>query len=151
MSDAGVDAAEMGGVTAGVSPKSRAKYAKTKLLSLGDLDGRTQAARYAREKRAEVVADLGGEDGLSTLERIAVDNVVLLAALVNDVGIRWLRGEDVETESVPTLANSFNRTAAAIGWQRRAKDVTPSIHEYVASKRSRSTTDDTTAVEDEVP
>ena len=82
--------------------------------------------------RDEVIGDLGGEDHLSTLERIAVDNVVLTAAMLRDAGVRWLIGQPVDPNVVATLQNTFNRSAMALGWQRRAKDVTPSLKDYLA-------------------
>lgn len=103
---------------------------KVRLLTLEDLDGRTKAAQYVRETRSEVVADLGGEDGLSTLERVAVDNVVLTAAMLRDAGVRWLQGEQIDANAVATLQNTFNRSASSLGWQRRARDVTPDLRTY---------------------
>ena len=41
------------------------------------------------------MADLGGEEHLSTLERAAVGTVALLDAMAKDVAARWLRGESV--------------------------------------------------------
>ncbi|MCA6112484.1 hypothetical protein [Bradyrhizobium cenepequi] len=40
--------------------------------------------------------DLGGEHQLSTLERIAVDNVAMLDAMTKDAAARWLNGEQVD-------------------------------------------------------
>ena len=105
---------------------------KVRLLTLDDLDGRTNAAKYVRETRDEVIGDLGGEGHLSTLERIAVDNVVLTAAMLRDAGVRWLIGQTVDPNVVATLQNTFNRSAMALGWQRRARDVTPSLKDYLA-------------------
>lgn len=107
---------------------------KVRLLTLDDLDGRTKAAQYVRETRRDIVADLGGEDGLSTLEQVAVDNVAVLDAMLKDAATRWLQGHELEVSVIATLTNSFNRTAAVLGWQRRAKDVTPDLQSYLAHK-----------------
>ena len=103
---------------------------KVRLLTLEDLDGRTRAAQCLRETRSDIAADLGGDDGLSTLERIAVDNVAMMAAMLKDAGARWLQGQSLEVADIATLNNTFNRTAAALGWQRRAKDITPDLSAY---------------------
>ena len=97
---------------------------KVRLLSLDDLDGRTRAAQQVRETRQAILADCGGEADLSTLERIAVDNCALLDALVKDAAARWLGGEELDVAVLGTLTNSFNRTAAVLGWKRRPRDVT---------------------------
>lgn len=107
---------------------------KVRLLTLDDLDGRTRAAQIVRETRQEVTADLGGADQLSALERGAIDNVSLLDAMIKDAGARWLTGEPIDASSIATLINSFNRTAAVLGWQRRARDVTPSIEDFIKTR-----------------
>src|SRR5262245_61647634 len=89
---------------------------KVRLLTLADLDRRTRAFQHINNTRAEVLADLGGEDQLSTFERIAADNVAILDAMLKDVSARWLHGEAVDVTTVVALQNTFNRTAAALGW-----------------------------------
>lgn len=104
---------------------------KVRLLTLDDLDGRTRAAQHVRDTRQEVMSDLGGPDQLSTLEKSAVDHVSLLDAMTKDAGARWLQGDPIDVASIATLVNAFNRTAAILGWQRRAKDVTPDLNSYL--------------------
>jgi hypothetical protein len=45
-----------------------------RLLTTADLDRRTKASQIALEIRSAIMADLGGEDRLSTLERLMVEN-----------------------------------------------------------------------------
>jgi hypothetical protein len=123
-------------IEAGRPPETGGK-GKTRLLTLEDLDGRTRAAQHVKETRAEVCSDLGGEDRLSALERAAVDHVSLLDAMIKDVAARWLMGESIEVASIATLVNAFNRSAGVLGWQRRPRDVTPSLHQLLAMKESR--------------
>lgn len=115
-------------------PAETPSKGKVRLLTLDDLDGRTRAAQQVRDTRQAIFNDCGGEDGLSTLERIAVDNCALLDALTKDAAARWLGGEELDVAVLGTLTNSFNRTAAVLGWKRRPKDVTPSLSAYIASK-----------------
>jgi hypothetical protein len=115
--------------------KSRAR--KVRLLSLDDLDGRTHAAQFVHDTREAIIRDIAGDEAqLSTLERVAVDNAALTAAMIRDAGVKWLQGAEVDPAAVATLANTFNRTAAALGWQRRVKDVTPDLRDYLASNRT---------------
>jgi hypothetical protein len=44
---------------------------KARLLDLRDLDQRTKSAQLAMRIKADIIADLGGEEQLSTLERLA--------------------------------------------------------------------------------
>lgn len=105
-------------------PAEAAPKGKVRLLTLDDLDGRTRAAQQVRETRQAIMADCGGEDALSTLERIAVDNVALLDALTKDAAARWLSGQEIDVAAIGTLMNSYNRTAAVLGWKRRPRDIT---------------------------
>lgn len=114
-------------ISSGSQPKPSGKV---RLLTLEDLDGRTRAAQQVRETRAAVMDDLGGEDRLSTLERLAADNVALVAAMIADTGARWLQGEQLDPSAIATLQNTFNRTAQILGWQRRARDITPDLKTY---------------------
>ena len=107
---------------------------KLRLLTLDDLDKRTRAAQFAMDTRDRVCADLGGVDNLTTLEAILCDNVAVNAAMLTDMKVRWLRGDDVDVSVVATLQNCFNRTAAALGIGRRAKELTPSLANYLETK-----------------
>ena len=107
---------------------------KIRLLTLDDLDGRTLAARHVQEMRSAIVSDLGGEERLSVLERAATDHVALTAGMIRDVSVRWLQGQETDPANLATLVNAFNRTAAILGWQRRAKDISaPALRDYVAT------------------
>lgn len=118
-----------------IEADSAPKGGKVRLLSLDDIDGRTRAAQHVKNTRQDVIADLGGEEQLSTLERAAVDHVALLDAMAKDVGARWLQGEAVDPSAVPTLVNAFNRSAAILGWRRRSKDVTPDLADYMRTDK----------------
>ena len=79
----------------------------------------------------QVVVD---EERLSVLERAATDHVALTAGMIRDVSVRWLQGQETDPANVATLVNAFNRTAAILGWQRRAKDISaPALRDYVAT------------------
>ena len=47
---------------------------------------------------------------------------------------RSLLGIPLDVTEIATLQNTFNRTAAVLGWQRRARDTTPTISEYAARR-----------------
>jgi hypothetical protein len=122
-------------IEADSAPSAGTQRGKVRLLTLDDLDGRTRAAQHVRDTRQEVIGDLGGAEQLSTLERASVDHVALLDAMVKDAAARWLQGEAIDPTGVTTLVNTFNRSAAALGWRRRAKDVTPDLHDYMRTDK----------------
>lgn len=100
---------------------------KVRLLTMSDLDRRTAASKHALATKDAITADLGGEDQLSTLERLQVENAALDAAVLRDMQARWLMGQDISLGDMIALENVFNRTAAALGTTRRPKDVSPAL------------------------
>jgi hypothetical protein len=96
---------------AAATPPERA--GKVRLVTMADLDRRTKAAQVATATRAAIMADLGGEERLSTLECIMVENAAMSAAVLRDAHVRWMQGEPVPVSELATLENTFNRTAAA--------------------------------------
>ncbi|MGA9562652.1 MAG: hypothetical protein WBR32_16560 [Pseudolabrys sp.] len=124
----------------GASEPSPSRGGKTRLLSLDDLDRRTRAFQTAHDMKHAIIADLGGAEQLSTLELIQAENAAVDAAVLRDLQVRWLRGDEVEASVLATIENVFNRTAAMLGTKRRTKDVLPSLDQY-AAMRSVSTED----------
>jgi hypothetical protein len=100
-------------------------------LDLSDLDQRTNAAKLAQQVRANIISDLGGEDQLSTLERLACEHAALASAVVADSYTRWLKGEQIALSELATVQNAFLRVAGSLGFSRRAKDISKSIDTYL--------------------
>ena len=110
------------------TPPERA--GKVRLVGWNQLDRRFKAAQTADATRSAIMADLGGADRLSTLERLQAENAAMSAAMLRDLQIRWLNGEEISITEMVSLENVFNRTAAALGTTRRPKDVL-SIDSYL--------------------
>ena len=104
---------------------------KARLLDLRDLDQRTNAAKLAQSVKSAILADLGGEENLSTLERLACEHAALASAVVADSYARWLKGEQIALAELATVQNAFLRVAGSLGFSRRAKDVTTTIEKYL--------------------
>jgi hypothetical protein len=104
---------------------------KCRLTNLADLDRRSAAYKAAERVRIDIINDLGGEDQLSTLERLAAQHAALASALVADSYGRWLKGEPIALTEIATVQNTFLRVASSLGFSRRAKDVTKSIESYL--------------------
>jgi glutathione S-transferase len=108
------------------------KAGKLRLLTLGHLDGRTAAARRARELIEVIQTDLGGGDRLSEGERQLVQRAAVLGAYIESCEVKWLGGEAVDLADYLAAINAQRRVLATIGLERRARNVTPSVAEYVA-------------------
>jgi hypothetical protein len=116
-----------------------AKRSPVKLMSLADLDGRTNAAKTARALVAELESDLGGADRLSAGEREIVQRAALASAMLRDMEAGWLTGRGLDVAGYTTLANTQSRLLKMLGLERRARDVTPDLNDYM--KRAPDRTD----------
>src|SRR5262245_38505089 len=97
-----------------------AKALKAQLRTLSDLDGRTLAARRARDLVAALTADLGGD--LSAAQGELVQRAGLLGAYLEDCEARWLGGDDVDLSTYLTACDRQRRVLTTLGLERRARD-----------------------------
>ena len=106
---------------------------KAKLATLADLDGRTVAARMAKDTISAIESDLGGADNITTAQRQIIESAAVTGAMVADMGSRWLAGEQIDLALFTTLCNSQRRLREAVGLERRAKPV-ENLQEYLRRK-----------------
>jgi hypothetical protein len=129
------DPLKLPGDSAAIEGRSAAapapKAGKLRLLTLGHLDGRTAAARRARELIEAIQTDLGGSDHLSEGERQLVQRAAVLGAYIESCEVKWLGGKAVDLADYLAAINAQRRVLATVGLERRARNVTPSVAEYV--------------------
>jgi hypothetical protein len=101
-------------------------------LDLNSLDERSRAFKTATAIKANVIADLGGD--VSTLEELLAGHAGLSAALVEHGYAAWMSGQNVALADVVACQNAFLRIAAALGVERRARDVTRDIDSYLTEQ-----------------
>lgn len=104
---------------------------KVRLLTLADLDGRTAAAKRARGLVEAVAADLGGELHLTAAQRELVTRAAVLGAVLQDSEVRMLAGEDVDLSGYLQAINVQRRVLTSLGLERKARDVTPRLSDYI--------------------
>jgi len=114
-------------------------------MTLADLDGRTRASLYVRQAIASITEDLGGADRLSAAEQALVEQAALAGAMRTDVGVRWLAGESIDPSAFSTICNTERRALETVGLKRQPRDVTPSLHEYLAHKAAAKAADSISA------
>lgn len=103
-------------------------------MTLGDLDGRTAAAKAARALVADLESDLGGADRLSAGERALVVRAAVTTAMLEHIEATWLSGGEMDVAAYTALANVQRRLLTTVGLQRRPRDVTPDLDDYVANR-----------------
>lgn len=102
---------------------------------LEGVDGRCSIARRYSEIVGAIAVDLGGDDHLTELQKHLIRSVAGLVVLRERLDAKSINGENVNTAQYCRLANSTRRVAASLGLSRVAKDITPTLTNYLASKR----------------
>jgi len=120
-------------VTAEKAPDAAKPAGKVRLLSLDDVDGRTVAYRRCVDLISHIERDLGGVRQLSTAQQQLVRHAALTAAMLEDLGSRWLAGQPIDPSMYATLVNAARRGFEAIGLARVPREV-DTLSSYVAGK-----------------
>jgi hypothetical protein len=123
---------------------SSADAGKGKLIALSDIDFRTVAGKRVRALIAEMENDLGGSDTLSAAQRSLIARAAASTALCEHLESLWLLGHGIDVPALTTLTNSLTRLLSTLGIRRTAKDVTPSLSDYIASKAAQKSKAPTT-------
>ena len=84
---------------------------------------------------------MGGGDRLSEAERQLVQRAAVLGAVVEHAEARFLAGKAVDLAEYLAAINAQRRLLVTLGLQRRPRDVTPSLQEYLARARAEEGTE----------
>jgi hypothetical protein len=104
---------------------------KLRFLSLAKLDGRTLAARKARDLLRRIESDLGGD--LPAAKQELSQRAAVLGAYLEDWEARWLSGEPMaDVASYLAAANNQRRMFETLGLDRVAR--TADLSTYLAQK-----------------
>jgi hypothetical protein len=101
---------------------------------LPGIDGRSAWIRRAKDLIAEHVADLGGPENVSAAERSITRRVAVLSVELEHLEARFATtgcATAVDLDLYQRTANSLRRLLEAVGLRRRARDVTPSVADYL--------------------
>jgi hypothetical protein len=101
--------------SAAAKQDSAAPIGKLQLLTIGNLDGRTLAARRAKELISAIAEDIGCDtDELTTSQRQLIQHAAILGAMIEDYATRWLLGEKIDQVNYAMLINAQRRILAAL-------------------------------------
>jgi hypothetical protein len=103
---------------------------------LTDIDHRTHWYRRFRDLCALHLSDLGGEDMVSESEKALVRRCAALNCELERMEADFAANGQADLPSLEAFqrcSNTLRRLLQALGLQRRAKDITPSVAEYVRS------------------
>jgi hypothetical protein len=99
--------------------------------------GRSSEAKMFDAISTAIARDLGGEDQLSTVQKHLVEAFASIALRVNNLTAKLLRGDEVDILAHSQAISTMVRVAQRVGVQRVQLDITPTLEDYVASKRAR--------------
>jgi hypothetical protein len=118
------------------TPAARKVYARSRVSNgrdlLPDIDGRSVIARRYRDIASAVLADQGGPDLCSEARQQLIRRFAAAAVLAEQLESRLANGEEIDIAAHATLSSTLVRLAQRIGLDRRARDVTPSVADYIA-------------------
>jgi len=106
----------------------------TGAVALTNVDGRSLMARRFREIVAGVEADLGGD--LTEAQKHLLARAATLAVWAEARETDLANGCEFDAAQYSAVANAQCRLLADLGLQRRAKEISPSLPDYLARKRA---------------
>jgi hypothetical protein len=117
-------------------PKARSRVTNGRGLLPG-IDGRTLWCRRYRDLNALHLSDLGGSDRASEAEKAIVRRIATLIVELERLEMCFAeagQASDHQLELYQRVANTLRRLLEAVGLQRRPRDATPTLGEYLKAK-----------------
>lgn len=102
---------------------------------LPDVDGRSVVARRYRDIIGAVVSDQGGAEHLSEARLQLIRRFSAASVLAEQMEARLARGEQFNIQEYSLLVSTMVRVAQRIGIERRSRNVTPSLGQYLSNKK----------------
>lgn len=99
---------------------------------LAGVDMRTHGGRRFRELAADLVCHLG--DDPSAPQMAIIRRAAALAAWCEQQESAQALGRDLDIASYASATNTLRRLLGDLGLERRAKDVTPTLSQYLTQK-----------------
>ena len=114
-------------------PKARARVSNGGSI-LPNVDQRSYIARRFRDIVAAIAVDQGGPERLSEARLQLIRRFSAASVLAEQMEARLARGEQINIAEHALLCSSLVRLVQRIGINRRAKEVLPSLREYIEKK-----------------
>jgi hypothetical protein len=102
-----------------------------------EVDGRSIYARRYRDLVALHTNDLGGIANISAAEQAIVRRAATIIINIERLELKFAQAEDVAASDLDLhqrMSNTLKRLLESLGLKRRAKDITPSLQDYLRSK-----------------
>ena len=127
---------EANAAVARTKPTARSRLSNGRLLL--NTDGRSTWARLMRDTLASLVVHCGGADEVSETKRLAARRVAVIEAELCFLEDKFAQlraaGDEPDAAAIDLyarVANQQRRLSEALGWERTARDVTPTIERFI--------------------
>jgi hypothetical protein len=122
------------------SSKSAEPYHRSRVTNgreiLPGVDGRSLVARRYRDISTAILVDQGGQDQCSESRQQLIRRFAAAAVLAEELEARLARGENINISEHALLCSTLVRVARQIGVDRIAKNITPTLDEYLSAKEA---------------
>ena len=108
---------------------------------LPGLDGRSATARRFRDLVNAFIADMGGLECCSEIRLGLVRRLAATTVQAEMLEARMVNGEAINISQLCTLASTTVRLSQRLGLERKQRDVTPSVGQYLAARTAPATGD----------
>jgi hypothetical protein len=119
------------------SVTNRSRVTNGRGLFVEAIDGRSREARRFRDVLSEIVSDLGGPDTLSEGQRQLARRAAMLSVECERMEGHAVAGKAIDLEMFGQLTDRLGRTFQRLGLRRKARNVTPTVAEYVRTLEGR--------------
>jgi hypothetical protein len=103
---------------------------------LPDIDGRSAIARRFKDIASQILTDQGGEDRCSESRKQLIRRFAATAVLAERMEARLANGEEINITEHSLLCSTLARLVSRIGIDRVARDITPSLNQYLRASHA---------------
>jgi hypothetical protein len=104
---------------------------------LPDVDGRSAVARRYRDIAAQIIADMGGASQCAETRLQLIRRFAAAAVLAEQMEARLANGHSINIADHALVSSTLLRLAQRIGIDRRSRNITPSLSEYLELQSKR--------------
>lgn len=127
--------------TAARLPANRSARTNGRRLFAAEGDGRGQWARRWRDLVALYSDDLGEAATMSAFQAGLIETAATLRVELEKLEGRLSLGEDVDLDLFGRLTGHYRRTCETLGIERRARNVVPTLAEYLVQRANEKATE----------
>jgi hypothetical protein len=119
-------------------PRGSKAYARSRVSNgnklLAGVDGRTLVARRFRDLVSQITSDQGGAGQLAEARLQLIRRFSAAAVIAESMEARLANGEAIDIAEHALLCSTLVRLSARIGINRTAREIVPSLAQYLETK-----------------